>query len=172
MFSVRSLYNYVMSENDSSKLNSPSDNILPKKKPFRGKQNGNRYPQTLRMVAATMLESGKSGLQVSKELGMGITAVYSVKDDPELQSLSNTEVSYIKDGINKLVRKRGYQALKAMDEEKLRQSSALQLMTVAAISIDKSRLLDGESTQNINMRSVNANLDLERRKIAEELGEL
>ena len=66
---------------------------------------------------------------------------------------------------------------KSLEEDRLDKLSSLQLTTVAGIAIDKARLLDGMSTQNLSVRgslqdacqALNGISEL-RKKVMESLG--
>lgn len=134
------------------------------------KVHGNRFKLTPKLAAAALVQSGTVSVrQAAQELGMSERTLYRVKNDPEIMDLHANEVSEIKDALTKLTYKRSFESLKSINQNKLDSSSALQLMTVAAIGIEKGRLMEGLSTENVSHRGVMQTLESDRQRLADKI---
>lgn len=93
-------------------------------------------------------------------------------ENEDLKDLSPSVVRTIKTGLGGLFYKRALESSLAISAEKLSQSSALQLATVAGIMTEKGRLMEGLSTDNVSFRSVSQSIDEDRAKITKRMAEI
>jgi hypothetical protein len=139
-------------------------------KSYDRKVHGKRYSIAHKVAALTMANGTKlSGRALEKQIGMDRNTIMRIKDDPEIANLPIEEVNQVKDAISKLVYKRSFDSLKAISAQKLSESSALQLMTISAIGIDKGRLMSNESTANVSHRGVIEHISSEVSKLDQRL---
>lgn len=105
------------------------------------------------------LGKGMTPRQVGKKYGIGTASVIRVAQDPELYGVTDkTAISITK----KLLAARFYQltdlALSHIDPDKLKKMEPYRLAFMAAISLDKARLLEGESTENLSFKGLALNI--------------
>lgn len=105
------------------------------------------------------LAKGMTVPQVAKKYGLGRAAVIRVAQDPELYGITDkSAVSMTK----KLLSSRFYQladlALSHIDPDKLRKMDPYRLAFMSAIALDKARLLEGESTENLSFKGLALNI--------------
>jgi hypothetical protein len=136
------------------------------------KKYGKRHSAATRLGIAAMVEAGMTKSKIALSSGVSESAVYSVMKDPRFKILNQREVTAIKDSLLGLTYQTGLRAEMAISDEKLQQSSALQLKTISAISIDKGRLMSGESTANLSHGGLIGTLDSDRQKLMDRLNAL
>lgn len=152
--------------NPSPSDNKPTNSIKPG---YDKKSHGKRYSLPHKLAVKALQRSGMSVSQASSLAKMPLRTTIRIWKDPEIDDLTNQQVSYIKDGLSKIYYKRALEGLKAIDSEKLSQASALQLMTMSAIGTEKGRLMEGLSTNNVSHNSVIQHIDSEVHKITDQL---
>lgn len=136
------------------------------------KKNGKRYSVAERLGVSAMADAGMSRSQIAKSSNMSESTVYSVMRDSRFKILKSAEVNSIKESLLGLTYETGLRAELAITDAKLEQASALQLKTISAISIDKGRLMSGESTANLSHGGFIGSLDIDRQKLMDRLSAL
>ena len=120
-------------------------------------------PITQQLAIKAYLESGMSIKQTARLAKVSPTTVIVVK---RLTSLNPDSV----DRIKKLLAAKFYsvtdRSLDAITDEKLKKSSASQLIMVAAVGTDKARLIEGKATSRTEY------VDAADKAIEEEIGTL
>lgn len=105
-------------------------------------------PYSLKYVQAkSMLESGKTYNQITSVTGLSSRTIAKISKG-EIE-ISPSWVKPLKSIESNKLSLLIHQILDAITPEKLIASSATQLVTSAAILLDKRRLIDGESTANV-----------------------
>lgn len=139
---------------------------------YNKKVHGNRYTVARKLAVKALLESGKSPTQIAKSEGIHRTTVYDVMKDKKFELLSSEQVHKIKSSLVGNTYANAFRAQDAISDEKLSQSSALQLMTISAIGIEKGRLMENLSTDNVSFRGISQSIDDDRAKIMKRMAEI
>ena len=135
------------------------------------KKHGKRYPPAVKL-AMKALKGSVSAEQAAVLSGCDRETIVRAWQDPELEDLSPSVVRTIKTGLGGLFYKRALESSLAISAEKLSESSALQLATVAGIMTEKGRLMEGLSTDNISFKGVTQSIEEDRTKIMKRIAEL
>jgi hypothetical protein len=129
------------------------------------KSCGNRLKPIQKLAINALLKTGHTPTEISRLNGVNRVTVYNVMKDPRFALLPSNEVDGIKRTLIGKTLESAARAQIAISDEKLENSSALQLMTISAIGIDKSRLMSGDSTSNLLFGTVIQSIDNDRVKI-------
>jgi hypothetical protein len=143
-----------------------------KRRDYDKKSHGKRYSLAHKLAIKALQSAEVSSKEAAAVLGSSPATVRRLWQDPELDDLSPNVVSKVKMGLGGLFYKRALGASLAITPEKLSQSTALQLATVAGIMTEKGRLMEGLSTENLSFRGVAASIDEDRKKLMDRLKEL
>lgn len=120
-----------------------------------------RIPDEIREKVKVMAVEGHSVRYIAKSLSISSTAVHQIeKETDNLEQLRTNK----KEEIVKTLWNKVKIALSFIDSVKLKKSSAYQLMTIAAIAVDKAQLLTGEATEILGVKT--------EAEINKQLGEL
>ena len=130
-------------------------------------KTGIRYPISRKLAIKARFDSGDSPSEIARSEKITRATIYHIANDPELINLKSEQVKQVKEGLTKLTYLRSFQAIKSISQDKLDRSSALQLMTVGAIGIEKGRLMENLSTDNISHRSVMETISTDVQALAE-----
>ena len=141
---------------------------VPHKNPNK-KSCGNRLKPIQKLAINALLKTGHTPTEISRLNGVDRTTVYNVMRDPRFRVLPSQEVNEIKKSLTGMTYKTAIQAEMTIDQEKLDKSSALQLMTIAAIGIEKGRLMENLSTENIAHGNVMQSIENDRVKIMDKI---
>jgi hypothetical protein len=105
------------------------------------------------------LAKGMTVPQVAKKHGLNKAAVIRVASDPELYGVTDKSAVKI---TKSLLASRFYQladlALSHIDAEKLKRMDPYRLAFMSAVALDKARLLEGESTENLSFKGLALNI--------------
>lgn len=137
----------------------------PIKRIYDKKVHGKRYTFAQKLAVRSLLQAGMSPSEIQKEEGMDASTVYNVMKDKRVEILAQKQVEEIKRSLVGMTYGNSFRAQQAITDEKLSNSSALQLMTISAIGIDKGRLMEGLSTENVSFRGVAASVEDDRQKL-------
>ena len=114
-----------------------------------------RYSLAKRISIAQEVASGKSIDEVCEIHAVAKPTVIAAVKDPVIQELTdNTVTETRRKHLANFFEYNAERALMFIDEDKLEKMSAYQLMMIAAVGVDKARLLQGLSTENISIKSV------------------
>lgn len=108
--------------------------------------NLNRLPDAIGVQIKAMLEMGYSIRKTAKESGISHETVIAVKRSDKYDRLM---IERVKNGLAAKFYRLADKALDKIDDTKLRQSSAAQLVLVSATATDKARLIDGQPTARL-----------------------
>lgn len=136
------------------------------------KVHGKRYSISEKLAIKALQGAGMTVSQAKPLTNATNMAIMRIWNDPELDDLSPNVVLKTKNSLGGLFYKRALGATLGITPEKIQQSSALQLATVAGIMTEKGRLMDGLSTENVSFRGIAQSLDNDRAKIMERINEL
>lgn len=151
----------------------PQQSNQDKPKPtYNKKVHGNRYTVARKLGIRALAETGMSRTKIAKQEGIARSSVYDVMKDKSFELLPKTKVDAIKNSLVGMTYANAHRAQDAISDEKLSQSSALQLMTISAIGIEKGRLMDNLSTDNVSFRGVSQSIEDDRAKIMKRMEEL
>ncbi len=132
---------------------------------YNKKVHGKRYTTARKLAVRALAETGMSVSEIARQEGMARPSVYNVIRDSKFELLPKSKVDMIKNALVGNTYANAYRAQDAITDEKLTQSSALQLMTISAIGIEKGRLMEGMSTDNVAFRGVTQSIEEDRAKI-------
>jgi len=125
----------------------PSQISLPIPIPTAAKpkkrNTGERMAPARAYAIRALVESGFNKREICKREHVSINTVNAIKNSPRFDP---QRVDRIKQNLSAQWYDTGHRALNEISDQKLSESSALQLATVAAISTDKARLIEGKST--------------------------
>lgn len=152
-----------------SATNQVSESIKRKPRNYDKKVHGKRYTIGQKLAIKALQDAGLSAQEVAPLADVDRHTVVRIWNDPELDDLSPQVVGKVKTGLNGLFYKRSLQALLAMTPEKYESASLLQIATTSGIMVDKARLMDGLSTENVSFRGLSQSIDSDRAKIMERI---
>jgi hypothetical protein len=165
--------NITSNPNQFTDLSTQSTSIPSKpKRNYDKKVHGKRYNLATKIAIAAMQGTGLSATQAAAATGAHISTISRAWDNPELAELTPQVVQKTKSGLGGLFYKRALGSLLELTHEKLRESSALQLATTAGIMVDKARLMEGLSTENVSFRGVTEAIESDREKLMKRIEEL
>lgn len=136
------------------------------------KPHGRRYSLARKLAVKARVDAGETPYRVAKDEGMDSSTVYDVIKDKRIQILDKSQVGKVKTSLIGYTYGNAWRAQNKISEAKLEAMNALQLMTISAIGIDKGRLMEGLSTENVSHRGVVENIDADRRKLMDEITKL
>jgi len=107
----------------------------------------------IKILALTLYSTGYSMQQIADTCNVSKASVHSWIHNCE-NLLDNDSLFEVSDQLKENLSKKLYinankSFVSAMDDNKIEKSSTLQLVTAGSIMIDKARLLDGQSTENV-----------------------
>lgn len=115
-------------------------------------------PEAIKLLAVALYAAGYTTRAIASQLDASQASVVSWINNPKYngeESSSDDSLSdvsaHIKDTLSKklyLIASKSFNH--AMEDDKIEKASSLQLATVGAIAIEKARLLEGSSTENIS----------------------
>lgn len=109
-----------------------------------------RLSDAIKEQIKVLTAQGHSIRDISKRLNINFKSVMKVQRETDnMEQLRNIEKG-------KIIKKYWGIVLKALDsitEEKIKEMSAYQLMTIAAIGVDKAQLLSGEATEILGVKT-------------------
>lgn len=142
------------------------------KRTYDKKVHGKRYSIAQKLAIKALQNSQVSSHEAATILDSTPKTIRRIWEDKELDDLSPNIVNRVKTGLGGLFYKRALESTLAISAEKLSQSSALQLATVAGIMTEKGRLMEGMSTENISFKGVASNIEEDRKKLMDRLNGL
>lgn len=157
---------------DSNDLNPAPTKKERIKRNYNVKTHGNRYSLAQKLAIKAIQSAEVSSTHAATILKANPRTIQRIWNDPELEELVPQSVGKIKTGLGGLFYKRALGAALTITPEKLAQSSALQLATVAGIMTEKGRLMEGLSTENVAFKGVAASIDEDRQKLMKRLEDL
>lgn len=119
-----------------------------------------------KMAIRAMLDHGMSGNQIAIMEGVSTSTIYSIRDDKNLTDLNPKYV----EKTRQLLASRFYvladKAIeKAQEEDRIDKMNSYQLTMMGAVSVDKARLMDGMSTENVSVRTLNDQVNNSRNEL-------
>jgi hypothetical protein len=139
---------------------------LPDLSPHDARQR--RYSIGMRLAALQNLQAGDSIRQVAHTFGMSTGIVHNLKLDPEMIELIDPRIVELrKKHIGGVFLRMSDLCLTELSHRNLDKCPPQQLAWMAAVFYDKWRLATGQSTENLNVHSISANLAVELDKLAE-----
>lgn len=147
------------------------------KKPRRKGSSANRYTPQEKFMMATEVES-KMSLGVSKrqavkqvagDYGASNKLVMQIIDADTKPILNSRELGNLKKALISKSYSTSFTAQAAVNDEKLRKSSFVQLMVGSKIALEMARLLEDRSTVNISHRGLIETISSDRQKIMDQL---
>lgn len=105
------------------------------------------------------LKSGMSADEVCMKHRISKTILALVMNEPQFQELTNSAYMNI---TKKVMANRFYQiadlCLSHVDTDKMQRMDPYKLVVAASIALDKARLIEGQSTENLSFRSLGLNI--------------
>lgn len=160
-------------ENAQVPNSEPNPPQINSSKPKRDtKIYGKRYTLTQKLAVKALLESGRTPTEIQRSENVDRSTVYNVMQDKRIELLAQGQVDRIKASLVGMTYGNAYRAQQAITDEKLSNSNALQLTTISAINIEKGRLMENLSTENVSFRGVATSIDEDRQKLMKRLDDL
>lgn len=121
------------------------DNLLPDRKPLT------KYPDHIKAQFLAYQSLGYDNTEISRSMGIPYSTIadWSRGNNIDKEVLQQHAIELKEELGSRLIKNAGILFEKAMDDKRVEKSSTLQLTTAASIMVDKSRLIDGESTENV-----------------------
>lgn len=133
----------------------PQQQSNPPNKPKRNydkKVHGKRYTLARKLAVKSLLNSGMSPTEIERTEGIDRSTVYSVMKDKKIALLAPKQVDEIKRSLIGAQYGNAYRAQEKISDEKLQAMNAYQLSLISSINIDKARLMENLSTENVAHR--------------------
>ena len=104
------------------------------------------------MAILSLHKAGMSLEMISSQTGIAVSSVQEIINNPRLNFLHSNRIDTYRKSLPVLLMELATTAVTSITHEELQRLNPLQRVTLAAIAIDKARLLLGESTENISVR--------------------
>lgn len=112
-----------------------------------------KYTLSKKIAVAEDLAAGFSLDEVSMRHGIAKSTAHEIRHNQEIQDLISPEiVDRRRKSMAKIYEMQADVALSTLTPERWEKERPASVMTAAAIATDKSRLLRGESTENVSIR--------------------
>lgn len=112
-----------------------------------------------KIAIKAMLDQGMSQWQVAHIEQVSRATVNRIANDPELDNLRSDIVEKTKSMLSSRFYVLADRSIdKAMEEDRIDKLNSYQLTMMGAVSVDKARLMDGMSTENVSVRGLNGHL--------------
>lgn len=152
-----------------------SPNTIPPKKPrkqYDKKIHGNRYTLARKLAVKARIELGHSPTEIANDEGMDRSTVYNVMQSKTIGLLAPKQVDEIKKSLIGMKYGNAFRAQEKITDSKLDAMNAYQLTLISSINVDKARLMENLSTENVSHRGLTENLEADRLRIMEKLQSL
>lgn len=137
---------------------SPDSSLAPTAQAIEREINGRqskRVPlelSTIQQVSVlSMLDTGLTENVIAAHIGVSNSTVNEIKHNDRLRYLLTGNVERVKKSLPAMLYELAVRGISSITMEEIRKLNPLQRMTMAAIGIDKARLLEGLSTENIGI---------------------
>jgi len=121
-----------------------------------------RYSLAKRIAIAEDVAAGYSYRDVATRHGVALATINAAVKDPQIQDIINPEVvERRRKTMAAIYEHQADMALSTLTPERWEKERALSVMIGAATATDKARLLRGESTENVSVKSVTEGLSSE-----------
>ncbi len=154
----------VQAEIDQKPPEAPQDNKrsgnhklrLKNRKPLPGQPKvGIRHSFAKRIAIVEDIQAGLSWGLVRQKYGVGTDTIANLLKDPQLHDTTNPHIVKIRrNNLANIFETIADYALSHVSEEKLSKMNAYQLVVIAAMSVDKTRLLQNLPTMNISVQGI------------------
>ena len=104
------------------------------------------------LAVITLSKAGMSPSMIANQTGLQRQSIEVILNNERLQFLHNGRADIYRKALPMLLLELATSSITSIDPEELKKINPLQRVTLAAIAIDKARLLLGESTENISVR--------------------
>lgn len=132
--------------------------------------NGFRYTTGQKLAILADIDAGISLRQIASSHFCSLDTVQRIRDDQELRELQNPSiVSHRKKALSNMNRFVADRMLSSITDEDISKINAYQRVVASSIAIDKARLLDNESTQNVSVRGLEGTILEDLNKLKEEI---
>jgi len=161
---------------DIKDIQDPPHTVKPKRKiqsknPDK-RSHGHRYSLTQRIAVKALAESGVSPTAIARTENIDRSTVYSIMKNRKIEVLAQHQVNAIKRSLIGLAYANAYRAQEKITENKLDAMNAYQLSLISSINVDKARLGENLSTENISHRGLNETLAEDRQRILDKISGL
>lgn len=107
---------------------------------------------TIQQVSVlAMLDTGLSENVIADHIGVSNSTVNEIRHNERLRYLLTGNVERVKKSLPAMLYEAAVQGISSITMEEIKKLNPLQRMTMAAIGIDKARLLEGLTTENIGI---------------------
>ena len=146
------------------------DKNLPKKSTYDKKVHGKRYSLARRLAIKARYEAGESPSLIAREEGVDPSTVYDVMKNKKIAILASKQVEEIKKSLVGAKYANAYRAQEKITDSKLDAMNAYQLTLISSINVDKARLMENLSTENIAHRGIVDTAATEIQKLRDKFG--
>ena len=137
-------------------------------KPLKN-HTGEKIPQALKTLVHTLRDQGQSYRVIHQQTHLAVNTIRAIL---RLDTPDPVQVDKVKKGLAAKFYVKTDQALDNISDEKLSDMSAYQLMGIASLGAEKARLIDGESTQNVDISTLTCDLVELDKRLAEKQAHL
>lgn len=141
-------------------------------KPYDKKVHGKRYTLAHKLAIKALVDSGQSPTELARQEGIDRSTVYSVMRSKVIGLLAPEQVTEIKKSLIGAKYGNAYRAQEKITDEKLDAMNAYQLTLISSINVDKARLMENLSTENVSHRGLNDVLEADRQRALERIKQL
>ena len=146
--------------------------IPSRKRTYSRGDTGKRLSYEHKLAIKAKAESGESFTRIAKENGISRETVYNVIRDKQFETISQKDLGDLKRHLTSGCYVSAFRADNAITDRKLESSNAYQLTMIKAINIDKARLMENLSTENVSHRGFIDSLQSDRETIMSKFNDM
>ena len=139
---------------------------------YAAKNSGKRYSPAQKLAVKALLAAGKTPTEIERSEKMDRSTVYDVMKDHRVDILPPKVIDDIKRSLIGSQYGNAHRAQLKITDAKLDAMNAYQLSLITSINVDKARLMENLSTENISHRGVMESIDAERQKLIDKMNAL
>lgn len=140
------------------------------KRQYNKKVHGNRYSLARKLAIKSLVQSGMSPTQIERQEGVDRSTVYDVMKDKKIAILASKQVDEVKRSLIGYQYGNAFRAQEKITDDKLGAMNAYQLSLISSINIDKARLMENLSTENVAHRGYIESANDHLSKLKEKFG--
>lgn len=123
------------------------------------------HPMAVKLAANALIESGHSERQVARQLKISPNSVNEWRHDKRYTILPQKEIERVKGSLVGHAYRNAYRIQDSISDEKIKNANLQQTAMSFAIFLDKARLMENLSTDNVAHHSVVQHAESDREKI-------
>lgn len=130
------------------------------------------YGLAQKVAAKALIENGHSRREVARQLNVSPNSVSEWVKDNRVEILPQKVTDQIKSSLVGHAYKNAYRLQDSITEEKIAKATLQQTAVSFAVFIDKARLMENLSTQNVSYNGVLQNIENDRARLMERFAAL